>query len=163
MLAEVLPNICLFVSNMSQISQCHEPGLLCVLTKPRSPAFLQDFHDWYNTEHGPARMQLDSILTGYRYVTDGDDPIWAGIYDLSRVSAITEPAYTNLRKFRSEREQDVMQNKMHILERKIYRRLTTRGSSPEPAPVILSVSLVVKDSLVDDVHDWYDQVFSQAT
>jgi hypothetical protein len=34
------------------------PGILHVLTDPGPNVTLDEFHDWYNNEHGPARMRL---------------------------------------------------------------------------------------------------------
>lgn len=42
------------------------PGLLFVRMNPNDNLSPEEFHDWYNNEHGPMRLRLDSIENGYR-------------------------------------------------------------------------------------------------
>ncbi|KAK5065397.1 hypothetical protein LTR84_001235 [Exophiala bonariae] len=43
------------------------PGLLFVRMNPHDNLSPEEFHDWYNNEHGPMRLRLDSIENGYRF------------------------------------------------------------------------------------------------
>ncbi|KEF61996.1 uncharacterized protein A1O9_03568 [Exophiala aquamarina CBS 119918] len=43
------------------------PGLLFVRMNPHDDLSPEEFHDWYNNEHGPIRLRLDCIQNGYRF------------------------------------------------------------------------------------------------
>ncbi len=57
------------------------------------------FEDWYNNEHGPLRLQLPFVTSGRRYrATDGEDPPWMAVYDVTDLDKMNTPAYTDLRR-----------------------------------------------------------------
>jgi pimeloyl-ACP methyl ester carboxylesterase len=80
------------------------------------------FHDWYQNEHGPGRLRLPHIFpNGFRYrATDGTDPEWMAIYDVTDVAYLTQDVYTSLRldPKQSQRERDTM--KQIKVNRKFY-------------------------------------------
>ena len=43
------------------------PGLLFVRMNPHDNLSPEEFHDWYNNEHGPMRLRLPCIENGFRY------------------------------------------------------------------------------------------------
>lgn len=43
------------------------PGLLFVRMNPHDDLSPEEFHDWYNNEHGPMRLRLSLIENGYRF------------------------------------------------------------------------------------------------
>jgi len=50
----------------------------CLLYEPnqlKPSTDLEEFHDWYNTEHGPLRVKLDFVLHGRRYKSQHLDPL----------------------------------------------------------------------------------------
>ena len=135
-----------------------EVGLFFILSQPKQE-HIPTYHEWYNTEHGPLRLQLDFVLNGYRYqCTDQKSkPIFLAIYDLSRIAGLQEPRYVALRKNRSARERNVLQTQIDWINRRVYRKISSRGTCDEPAPVVMTVALVVRDELVPEVHRWYEQ------
>ena len=124
-------------NKMSSLGSCHSPGILLVLSQPRSPAYLADFHDWYDTEHGPARLKLGSeyFLNGYRYRAYDDD-IWLAVYDMKNLAAGADKTYTTLRENRSPREKDVLFNKTNVLSRQFFQLLSQSGVRDIPAKTI---------------------------
>ncbi|MCJ1247897.1 hypothetical protein MMC30_005112 [Trapelia coarctata] len=77
------------------------------------------FHDWYNNEHGPTRVRLPFITTGFRYRatdlpasadTDAQLPEWMAMYDVTDMAELTRETYTRLRDdgVKSAREKEVM-------------------------------------------------------
>ncbi|KAL2131954.1 hypothetical protein VTI74DRAFT_4409 [Chaetomium olivicolor] len=82
------------------------PGMLYVTMQPRDGLSLDQFHEWYNNEHGPTRLRLPYIFTnGLRYrATDGEQPYFLAIYDVTSMSHLETPIYTELRANRSPRE-----------------------------------------------------------
>ncbi|AEO71002.1 uncharacterized protein THITE_2122914 [Thermothielavioides terrestris NRRL 8126] len=84
----------------------HGPGMLYVTMQPRDGLSLDQFHEWYNNEHGPTRLRLPHIfLNGLRYrATDGQEPQFLAIYDVTSMAHLETPTYTDLRANRSPRE-----------------------------------------------------------
>jgi pimeloyl-ACP methyl ester carboxylesterase len=80
--------------------------MLYVTMQPREGLSLDQFHEWYNNEHGPTRLRLPHIFTnGLRYrATDGQQPHFLAVYDVTSMSHLETPTYTDLRANRSPRE-----------------------------------------------------------
>jgi hypothetical protein len=134
-----------------------ESGLVFVLTRSKRER-LSEYHDWYNTEHGPLRMRLDCFQNGYRYVDMSDPSLFLATYDLSRMSGLKEPQYTMLRKHRSPRETAVFADVLELVERRLYKVISTHGAAKGPSPVIMTVSLSVSKAHVNELNRWYEQV-----
>jgi hypothetical protein len=134
------------------------PGFMYVLSQPGDSLSADDYHHWYNTEHGPSRLKLDNFLNGFRYKSrDLEPPAWLACYELKKVSGLTDPQYTALRGKRSERELHVLQ-RMKYLDRRIYTNFSSRGVDKSPAAVLLAVTMRVKNERVGEVDRWYEEV-----
>jgi hypothetical protein len=143
---------------LERLSAYKGPGFFCVLSQPSDSLPIDEYHHWYNTEHGPARLKLDNFANGFRYKSrDLERPVWLACYDLKRVSGLTEPQYTRLREKRSEREHHVLK-RMGYLDRRIYTNFSSRGVDKSPAPILLAVTMYVRDDRVDEVDRWYEEV-----
>ena len=144
-----------------RLSQFHGPGFFYVLSQPKSREVLGEYHEWYNREHGPLRMKLDFILNGYRYRSiDAEPLLYLACYDLDRISGLQERRYTALREHRSDREAELISNKLTKLDRRIYADISSRGYAGGPAPLIMTVAFVVENKHVDEVNRWYEEVRS---
>ncbi|KAF2139209.1 uncharacterized protein K452DRAFT_289756 [Aplosporella prunicola CBS 121167] len=95
------------------------PGLLYVTMQPHGDLPAEEFHDWYNNEHGPTRLRLPFVTNGFRYrATDLGDagagskdmPEWMAAYDITDNNELNSDAYLRLRgpPVKSERETNVM-------------------------------------------------------
>ncbi|GES62085.1 alpha/beta-hydrolase [Aspergillus terreus] len=74
------------------------PGLLYVTMHPRDSLPAAQFHDWYNSEHGPLRLRLPFVTNGFRYrATDGQEPEWVALYDITDMVELTRETYLALR------------------------------------------------------------------
>ncbi|KAF2493013.1 alpha/beta hydrolase [Lophium mytilinum] len=101
-------------------------GLLYVTMQPKPSLPLARFHDWYNNEHGPGRLRLPFVPTGFRYrATDGrapspETPEWVAVYDIKDMDELTRETYTRLRAppVQSQRERDTM--KEITIRRRFY-------------------------------------------
>ena len=106
------------------------PGILYVTMAPQPSLPPAQFHDWYQNEHGPGRLRLPQIFSnGFRYrATDGTDPEWMAIYDVTDVAWLTKDVYTTLRQDpkQSQRERDTM--KQIKVNRKFYDLVSERKS-----------------------------------
>ncbi|HVV22701.1 MAG TPA: hypothetical protein VHF06_24915 [Pseudonocardiaceae bacterium] len=125
-------------------------GLLFVYAEPgRVPE--SEFHDWYDTEHAPARLTVPGIRTGYRYrAVDGLRPSWLAWYELD-IEALGGPAYQALR-HRSPREQSVVSG-LATLERRVYELFDDQGEPARECPVVVAVALTTPDEAGLDA--WY--------
>lgn len=133
-------------------------GFFYILSRPR-PEYLEEYHEWYNTEHGPLRVKLDFVQNGYRYkCVDPDPSLFMAAYDLSRLAGLEEPEYTVLRSNRSARESEVFDKKLDWIDRRVYKDISSRGSSKGPAPVVIVVALLVRNDMIAEVHRWYEEV-----
>jgi hypothetical protein len=129
-------------------------GLLFVYTDP-GPVDIGEFHDWYDTEHGPARLTVPGIANCYRFAAaDGLAPPWLATYDLS-LAALDSPEYKAVVAGASEREKSVMSN-LATLDRRVYELISDSGPGPVgPPPAVLAVSLSVPPGQEDDLAAWY--------
>lgn len=86
------------------------PGLLYVTMQPKAELSLDQFHEWYNNEHGPTRLRLPQIFpNGLRYTaTDKQEPSFVAMYDVTAMSHIETKTYTSLRANRSPREAETI-------------------------------------------------------
>ncbi|KAL4919276.1 Thiolase, N-terminal domain-containing protein [Aspergillus aurantiobrunneus] len=64
--------------------------------RPSLPA--AQFHDWYNSEHGPLRLRLPFITNGFRYrAVDDVEPEWVALYNITDMEELTRETYLSLR------------------------------------------------------------------
>ena len=135
------------------------PGIFYVLSQTKPTQSVEEYHDWYNNEHGPLRLKLDFIENVYRYeAIDSEPPLYMACYDLSRVSGLEEPQYTRLKGERSGREARIVGKGLECLDRRIYSLFSSKGESKKPAAVVLAVRMFVKPENVDKVDAWYEEV-----
>ncbi|MFI5615079.1 hypothetical protein [Amycolatopsis sp. NPDC051903] len=124
-------------------------GLLYVLSEPGAVGE-DEFHDWYDTEHAPARVAVPGVRSGHRYrALDGATPTWLASYELD-LAALASPEYAAARR-RSPREQSVV-DRLATLDRRVYELTATCGEFTGPAPVIVSVALTGDEPALDE---WY--------
>jgi len=86
-------------------------GLLYVTMQPQSSLPDTQFHDWYNTEHGPLRLRLPFITNGFRFrATDGEQPEYVALYDITDMDELTRKTYLDLRTdvIKTKREKETM-------------------------------------------------------
>ena len=142
---------------MSVFAEHKEPGYFAVLSEPKDEFPVKEYHDWYDTEHGPARLKLDFILNGYRYKQrDTGKEIYLATYDLSRLSGLDEPQYTELKDKKSNREKNVV-SQTKYLDRRMYKIFSERGSDKGAAPVIMYVKMIVPNEHMQELDEWYEK------
>lgn len=87
------------------------PGLLYVTMQPEGSLPDTQFHDWYNTEHGPLRLRLPFITNGFRFrAADAEKPEYVALYDITDMDELTRKTYLDLRTdlIKTEREKKTM-------------------------------------------------------
>ena len=121
-------------------------GLLFVYSEPGAvPA--AEFNDWYDNEHGPARLTVPGISAGYRFqALDGQAPHWLAYYEM-KSGVLDSPEYKALWAASSAREKSIMSS-LAALDRRVYELISDSGpaASPKPAVVAPAVVLAVSQS-----------------
>jgi len=132
-------------------------GLFYVYTDPGTVPEAE-FHDWYDHEHGPARLTVPGILGGYRYrALDEAKPPWLVLYELDSPDVLDGPQYAALGAHASDRDKSVAAG-LATLDRRVYEQISSDGAAPsEPTPVLLAVALSVPAGAEDDLTAWYTQ------
>ena len=132
-------------------------GLFYVYTEPGS-VDEAEFHDWYDHEHGPARLTVPGVGRAYRYrALDGEKPPWLALYELDRPDVIDSPEYKALGANASDRDRAVGA-RLATLDRRVYEQISEDGpAAGHPAPVILAVAMSVPEGSEDDVAAWYTE------
>jgi len=130
---------------------------LWVTAEPGQQVKTEEFHDWYDNEHIPLRMNhLPEFLTGARYeAVDGAIPSWSANYEISTMSLFDDERYTSLRTSRSPRETTVVTH-LEILDRRTCQFIYDSGSTGKPAPFLLTVAATPAEGTVEDFHAWYN-------
>ncbi|KAK3935150.1 Alpha/Beta hydrolase protein [Diplogelasinospora grovesii] len=110
------------------------PGMLYVTMQPEPGLSLDQFHEWYNNEHGPTRLRLPQIfLNGLRYrATDGLQPEFLAAYDVTHMSHLETPTYTDLRANRSQREAETI-GQVDV-KRYFFDEISAHSASPTNRP-----------------------------
>ena len=129
-------------------------GLFYVYTDPGSVEEAE-FHDWYDHEHGPARLAVPGIRSALRYgALDDLKPPWLALYDLDSPEVIDSAEYKALGARASDRDKSVGAG-LAALDRRVYEQISVDGSLDDPAPVILAVAMSVPAGAEDDLAAWY--------
>ena len=102
-------------------------GLLFVYTDP-GPVPAAEFNDWYDNEHGPARLTVPGITSGSRFhALDDVAPPWLAYYEF-RPGTLDGPEYRALAENASAREKSIMSS-LATLDRRVY-ELISDDSAP---------------------------------
>ncbi len=112
-------------------------GLFYVYTEPGS-VDEAEFHDWYDYEHGPARLKVPGFRGAYRYrALDDAKPPWLALLRLDSSDVVDDPEYKALAAEASDQDKSVAAD-LVTLDRRIYEQLSEDGSpGRRPAPVVL--------------------------
>lgn len=113
-----------------------DAGLLLVFMEPGPQVSLSEFHEWYDSEHVPLRIQrFASFRSATRYAVTSTEltpslpteqvPIpppssWGAFYTISNNDTFAHVSYTSLRTQRSAREAELF-TRLSIIDRRIYR------------------------------------------
>jgi hypothetical protein len=135
---------------------CMADDLLFVYSSP-GPVSLDEFNDWYDNEHVPARLAVPGFGAVARFhAVDGLAPEWLATYDI-KPGVLDTPAYKAVWETASEREKAIM-SALATLERRVYSPISDSGdagAAGTPAGVLMAVSMSVPDSATGDMTAWY--------
>ncbi|KAI0007498.1 Alpha/Beta hydrolase protein [Xylariaceae sp. FL0662B] len=146
------------------------PGILYVTMQPKPGLPIQQFHEWYNNEHGPTRLRLPQIFSnGLRYIAaDGEQPTYLAVYDVTSMSQLETDTYTSLRENRSPREAETISQ---VDVKRYFWDLMSTKQSPLFMPIeqltddeaedIVLVTVILKPTdaagAKTQIQRWYDE------
>lgn len=101
--------------------------------QPGSAVTLAEFHEWYDNEHVPVRIErFGAFRSAARYCVRSSryfshdlcarvaDVRWAAFYTVSSTMTFSDPSYVALRSERSQREAELF-SRLSIIDRRIYK------------------------------------------
>jgi hypothetical protein len=133
-------------------------GLFLAYSDP-GPVPEDEFHDWYDNEHLPARLTVPGFDSAARYrAADGLEPPWLAVYEIEP-GTLDSPAYKALYASNSDREKSIL-SRLATLDRREYELISDERPAGAPAasgaaPAILVVSMSVAPDTEDDMNAWY--------
>jgi hypothetical protein len=116
-----------------------------------------EFNDWYDNEHGPARLTVPGIFAGHRFqALDGQAPGWLAYYEMKSGSVLDSPEYKTLWAAASAREKSIMSS-LATLDRRVYELISDSGPAMSAPAVVLAVSQSVPSDMEDELAAWYTE------
>lgn len=136
-------------------------AFLAVLAEPGHLVTVSEFHDWYDNEHIPLRLDhLSTFLTCARFcAVDDKSPSWLALYDVADLSAFQHESYTRLRATRSEREANLV-GRLSMLDRRTCEVVWDSGESTKAtslrveAPSKFVVTHGLERATTEDAVSW---------
>jgi len=83
------------------------PALLFSQMEP-PPERTAEFHDWYDGDHIPARMELSGFTGARRYRAVAGDPAHLAVYELESLAALETPGYRSVKSSPSALTRDML-------------------------------------------------------
>ncbi|KAK7535088.1 Alpha/Beta hydrolase protein [Phyllosticta citribraziliensis] len=154
------------------------PGILYVTMNPHNDLSSDQFHDWYNNEHGPTRLRFPYFLTGFRYkATDlaadsrgsKEQPEWMAMYDVDDLNQLNTESYLSLRgpPLKSEREAATMKkidvnrksyDLIYETKKEGYKSAAEIQSEGRELPFLLSAIIKLKPGAdAEEFNKWYNE------
>lgn len=119
--------------------------------------------DWYDNEHGPARLSVPGLTNAARYkASDSLTPGWLTMADLVRPEVASSESYKALATQVSAREKELIP-RLKTLNRRIYELLSEKNnpslvsSMPLPASSVLAITAQVQSTFEEDFDKWNDE------
>lgn len=144
---------------MLRLEECNDPGILLVHSQPTSPQYIREIEEWYDTEHGPARLRLGNeyFANGCRLRSLSDTTSWLAMYEMQSLSAGMQDPYTSLRAKRSLREQEIFRGKLEVKSRQFLRLLAEKGSTSRAADMVYVIWFETNYG-EEQIGEWYYDV-----
>jgi hypothetical protein len=128
-------------------------GLLFSQMEP-PPGWEEDFHDWYETEHIPARMALPGFSGAVRYESVDGTPRWLACYFLDDLGVLDTPDYRRLKTDPGERTARML-GAVSGFTRYTCAQLSDTGPVEQRAGVLSVVAFSVPEEDRHDFEAWY--------
>ena len=135
-------------------------GLFYVYTDPGT-VDEAEFHDWYDHEHGPARLTVPGLGPAYRYrALDELKPEWLALYELDSPDVIESPGTRRSARRRATGTGPSAPGWPPWTAECTSRSARTGprwAGNPDPAPADPAVAMSVPEGSEDDLDAWYTE------
>lgn len=122
----------------------------------------QRFHDWYDTEHIPLRMDVPGFVSAQRYrdLAEGAKGFLA-VYEMTKPDVMKTPAYQEVKTKPSELTREMLGTvsgftRYIAAETSAKRQPSEGGISAIDAPLLYAVWFEVPESAQADFDAWYE-------
>jgi EthD domain len=129
-------------------------GLLFSQMEP-PPGWEADFHDWYETEHIPARMAVPGFDSAVRYEALDGEPRYLACYFLADMGALATPAYARLKREPGERTARMLRN-VRGFTRYLCDETFDSGDTGEESSALYTVAFSVPGEQRAEFDGWYE-------
>ncbi len=135
-------------------------GLLFSQMEPPA-GWEDDFHDWYEAEHIPARMAIPGFAEAIRYErASGDGEVdaarYLACYFLDDVGALETDAYRRLKADPGPRTERMLGNVLGFT-RYLADQISDTGPTAEEAGALFVVAFAVPEGDRPDFDGWYEE------
>ncbi|MCS5719260.1 hypothetical protein N1027_14065 [Herbiconiux sp. CPCC 205763] len=133
----------------------HDPLTPAILFSQMEPPAgrSSDFHEWYETDHIPARMALPGFSGARRYRALQGSPDYLAIYELDTLDALTTDGYRALKTTPSAVTEEML-SIVNGFTRYTLRQIEDAGSR-ETGDYLSAVAFAVPDEHVAEFDEWY--------
>lgn len=118
------------------------------------PGKEQEFNEWYETDHIPARMALEGFVRARRFFAGSEQPPYLAIYEVESLDALATEPYLELKRNPSEQTVRMLQS-VAAFTRYTCELIADTGEAGAIAPVVSVVAFKVPDEDEADFNDWY--------
>ena len=122
----------------------------------------QRFHNWYDEEHIPLRMDVPGFVSAQRYRDLADDAKgFLAVYEMTDPGVMKTPAYQEVKTKPSETTREMLSTVLGFTryiaaETSVRRHPNERGISAIDAPLLYAVWFEVPESAQADFDAWYE-------
>lgn len=120
------------------------------------------FHNWYDQEHIPLRMNVPGFVSAQRYRDVGENAKgFLAIYEMNEPQTIKTPAYTEIKTKPSATTHEMLTTvsgftRYIAAETSVRRQPAEAGIGAINAPLVYAVWFEVPESAQRDFDAWYD-------
>jgi hypothetical protein len=129
-------------------------GLLFSQMEPPA-GWEDDFRDWYETEHIPARMAIPGFASAVRYEAIEGEPRYLACYFLDDMGALDTPEYLRLKAEPGERTERMLAS-VHGFTRYICDQTSDTGAIDEEPGALFAVGFAVPEDGRAEFDGWYE-------
>jgi hypothetical protein len=113
----------------------------------------EEFHDWYETEHIPARMRVAGFACATRWSVVDGSPEFLACYELDSLAVLSTPEYRSLKEHPSPRT-DLMLKTVAAFTR--YTLTFSSVAGKEEGDALQVVAFNVPEEHRSEFDDWYE-------
>ncbi len=117
----------------------------------------EEFHDWYDSEHIPERLNVEGFVNAERWIGADDPKIAFATYDLKTVDVLQHPDYLAFTGKNQSLRSKTIEGQVHKIGRFVGEQiLPGQEQAPKNAGGLLFVAMNVEAEYENEFNDWYN-------